>query len=347
MYDNLYESLSYNIPNLELSNEEKQFIVKNSSNLETEQKEIIYLLILYHYNKENPTSKTILPFKMQQHDTYLEIKLDALDRKLKQVLYKFIKQIFPNEKLEILDDTVKSEKKRRGRKPKYVNNIILQNIIARDLYKKVKTHNKENNGIVEFHNKKNISKQEEETKILDFNFQKNNGVYLENNVIRQIQLIDHITFGCLPGQTDIRCWYDNHEFTTSPIGIPIEYVPKKDCIKECTPNADAVEQDFFFTYGIFCSFSCALSYLEQHQHESIFKDSKSLLYSLYYKMYGTSLKAEKAPHWQLLKNYGGTLNIQQFREQHCNSSFIITDNIYRPYMLAVGKYIEEKKCGCL
>lgn len=113
MYDNLYESLSYNIPNRELSQEEKNFIVKHSVNLNEEQKEIVYLLILYHHIKENPNSKVILPYKMKQKDTYLEIKLEALDKNMKQILFKFISQIYPDKEIEMIEtnDASKPEKR--------------------------------------------------------------------------------------------------------------------------------------------------------------------------------------------------------------------------------------------
>ena len=125
MYDNLYDSLSYNIPSEDISIENKEYMIRKTDGLNREQKEIIYLLILYHYNKLNPSSKVVFPFKIKQTDTYLEIKLDALDNKLKQILLKFYKHT-ENEisTYETEIETKEESKKRRGRKPKNTDSII-------------------------------------------------------------------------------------------------------------------------------------------------------------------------------------------------------------------------------
>lgn len=227
--------------------------------------------------------------------------------------------------------------------------------MARDLFKKVKISSKTNEGILELNdiqtNLIDLDDKDiqdiEKTKILDFNFNKKNPIFLENNIVREIQLLDHINYGCLPTRTDVLCWHDHNRFNTSPIGIPIEYVSKKDSVKECTPTHDVGCQDYFLTYGVFCSFPCALAYIHYHKEESLFKNSISLIHSLYYKMYREELKSNPAPHWQVLKDYGGHVDIKEFRSTYCTSNYVITENIKRPFMVAVGKYIEEKKVGCL
>jgi hypothetical protein len=64
-------------------------------------------------------------------------------------------------------------------------------------------------------------------------------------------------------------------------------------------------------------------------------------------MYNQEMTCREAPHWQALKKYGGELTIQEFRDSYCTAKFIITDNIKRPFMVAIGKYTEYKKCGCI
>lgn len=351
MYDNLYDSLSYNIPSIDISIEEKEYMIHKTEIINREQKEIIYLLILYHYNKLNPSSKVVYPFKIKQMDTYLEIKLDALDNKLKQILLKFYKQI-DNELFNYEIENTKDEyKKRRGRKPKYTHSIILKDINARTIYKKIKLVSKKE----EEEDIENVTSvmevlpdtQGEKTTILDFHFTKKVQTFYENNIIRNVQMIDHVEYGCMPIRTDVYCWHCHHDFTTSPIGIPIEYIDRKEITNESIKDVDTGYESYFLTYGIFCSFPCALAYLKFNGTDMLFKNSKGLLYSLYYQMYNKEMKCKEAPHWQSLKIYGGDLTIQEFRDSYCTAKFIITDNIKRPFMVAVGKYTEYKKCGCI
>ena len=357
MYENLYENLSYKTESKDLNLMDKQFLVENIHNLNTEQREILYYLCLYHYNKTNPQSKTIHPYKMKQNENILEIKIDALDNRLKHILLKFIKQVISQEKIIIPSEDVVYKQpdsvKRRGRKPKYRHTVMLKDIVARDLFNRIKHARKHDQStIVRFDESDSIRVQpneEERTKILDFNFDKKQSFYMESGITRHIQMIDHISGGCLPHRTDIHCWHDRHEFTTSPIGIPIKYIPKKYIINYSTIHnkTDCGENDYYITFGIFCSFSCALAYIKEHASDPLFRQSKSLLYSMYYKLNHTQCNENEAPHWQCLESYGGHLTIDDFREKYCTSNFEITDNIKRPYMVAVGKFIEQKKCNFL
>lgn len=353
MYDNLYDSLSYNIPSEDISIDDKEYMIKKTDSLTREQKEIIYLLILYHYNKLNPASKVVFPFKIKQTDTYLEIKLDALDNKLKQILLKFYKQV--DVEIHIHDGDVQKEenKKRRGRKPKYTHSIILQDINARDIYKRIRSVSKKEEDTTEEEIKStsilevNPVVEGDKTTILDFHFTKKSAVFYENNIVRNVQMIDHVDYGCMPSRTDVNCWHCHHDFTTSPIGIPVEYIDRKELPNESLNDVDTGYESYFLTYGVFCSFPCALAYLKYNNDDILFRNSKGLLFSLYFQMYGNEMTCKEAPHWQSLKKYGGDLTIQEFRDSYCLAKFIITDNIKRPFMVAIGKYTEYKKCGCI
>lgn len=90
-HENLYNSLGYNIPSDDLSPEEKQSLTETIATLDSKNKELIYLLILYDYIKANPNTKVIFPYKCKQIGTRLEIKVDALPIRLKRILYKFSK----------------------------------------------------------------------------------------------------------------------------------------------------------------------------------------------------------------------------------------------------------------
>lgn len=92
-YENLYNSLSYNIPPEDLTPEEKEYLVSSISSWDDiDKKETVYLLILHDYIKSNPNTKVIFPYKSKQlSNNSLEIKIDALPKKLKRILYKFVK----------------------------------------------------------------------------------------------------------------------------------------------------------------------------------------------------------------------------------------------------------------
>ena len=243
---------------------------------------------------------------------------------------------------------------KRGRKPKYLHTIVLDGINAREVYKKYKQFLKDDaenptqhfTPIVEYSSK---TGEESTTQVTELNIKKRPvNIFMDTEKDGKIiTMIDHINYGCLPERTDLRCFHDHHQFNTSPIGLPIKYIPRKpDSVQ---PEDDKITgtNDHFLTFGIFCSFSCCLGYLKEHGHLPIFRNSKNLLYMLYYKLYKSELNVPAAPPWECLQVYGGKsrLNIDEYRKNFCNCNYIITENIKRPYMVAVGKYIEERRCG--
>ena len=103
-YENLYDSLGYNISNEDLTQKEKQNLIDTILTLDQEKKELIYLLILHDYMKNNPNSKVIFPYKSKQvANDKLEIKVDALPIRIKRILYKFCKlvEVSANETVEM------------------------------------------------------------------------------------------------------------------------------------------------------------------------------------------------------------------------------------------------------
>jgi len=91
-HENLYESLGYNIPDDDLTCEEKLYLVETVGKLDLEQKELFYLLILHDYVKYNSSTKVVFPYKAKQiSNDKIEIKVDAMPIRLKRILYKFVK----------------------------------------------------------------------------------------------------------------------------------------------------------------------------------------------------------------------------------------------------------------
>lgn len=94
---------------------------------------------------------------------------------------------------------------------------------------------------------------------------------------------------------DTKCWWCKNCFDSPPVGIPEIYFENK-----------------FHCYGHFCSYNCALSY-NINSGENVFKRT-SLLNLLYYKTYEKYAKIKSAPDWKSLKEFGGSLTIEQFRK---------------------------------
>lgn len=108
----------------------------------------------------------------------------------------------------------------------------------------------------------------------------------KNNKIK----INKIKFG-----NNTKCWWCKNTFDTPSIGIPEIYFKNK-----------------FYCFGNFCSYNCALAY-NIDSNDNVWKRN-SLLNLLYFKTYNIDRKIKAAPHWKLLKEYGGDLTIEDFRK---------------------------------
>lgn len=91
-----------------------------------------------------------------------------------------------------------------------------------------------------------------------------------------------------------KCWWCKNCFNTPSVGIPELYFENK-----------------FYCVGNFCSYNCALAY-NINNGDNVWKRT-SLLNLLYSKTYGKTSKIKAAPDWKSLKEYGGTLDIEEFR----------------------------------
>lgn len=98
-------------------------------------------------------------------------------------------------------------------------------------------------------------------------------------------------------KTDVKCWWCCHNFDTVPLGMPIYY--------DHTINKFSVR-------GIFCSFSCMLSY---SRHTKGVKSKPYLINYLYKKLTGViGINFKEAPHKYVLNTFGGHLSIDEFRD---------------------------------
>jgi hypothetical protein len=105
-----------------------------------------------------------------------------------------------------------------------------------------------------------------------------------------------------------------------------------------------IDKNYYMTDGIFCSFNCCMSYILENKTNSMYILSEMLLLKMYNDIYPSKIPSiDKAPHWRKLKQYGGDLNIEEFRDsfnkiEYKNYGFI--SDI--PKFKSLGVLFEEK-----
>lgn len=175
------------------------------------------------------------------------------------------------------------------------------------------------------------------------------------------------------------CYWCRHSFEYRPIGCPINYVSNKATKKyysevskdnykikenitnnkrqmldvnkkfifipisnESTINID--KKEYYLTDGCFCSFNCCKAFIKDNKHNVVYEQSDFLLTKMYNEIMNTKNKIiHQAPHWRLLREYGGILSINQFRDNFNKITYdyhglIKTHEIFKP----IGTLYEEK-----
>jgi hypothetical protein len=121
-------------------------------------------------------------------------------------------------------------------------------------------------------------------------------------------------------KTNIHCWWCCHQFDTLPCFIP-----------------DKFYNDTYYVFGCFCSPSCAFSYNLNMTDQRV-NIRHSLLRRLYFKIFNVSF-IPFAPQKELLKMFGGSLSIEEFRD----SRLMLKRDIYTllPPMVPLIPVVEE------
>lgn len=174
-----------------------------------------------------------------------------------------------------------------------------------------------------------------------------------------------------------KCFWCRHSFESIPIGCPINYISSKVIKKyhsEVSKDFYTIKENitkykqkllqntdlftaknkskitickdaYFLTDGVFCSFNCVKAFIKDNKHNNLYERSDSLLVKLCNEMNmkdNESIIIMPAPHWRLLKEYGGTMTIDKFRENFnkCTYNYqgcINLSSLYKP----VGMLYEE------
>ena len=167
------------------------------------------------------------------------------------------------------------------------------------------------------------------------------------------------------------CYWCRHPFDTLPVACPIKYVPsqlektyisnisrdsytiKENITTNCRKKMEQYDEskniaikygEYYETDSIFCSFNCCKAWINDNKHVRLYDQSDILLMKMYNNMMGTkTVIINPAPHWRLLEQYGGNLNIIKYRDGFNKVDYEYhgyTKNL--PNFLPLGSMFEEK-----
>ena len=106
----------------------------------------------------------------------------------------------------------------------------------------------------------------------------------------------------LPLKTDVYCYWCCHPFDNRPCPLPYKYI-----------------DNVFHVYGCFCSPECATAYnFSQNTLQNDIWERYSLINLLYGKLYNNVDKIKLAAPRNILRIFGGELNIHEFRKLNKN-----------------------------
>lgn len=158
---------------------------------------------------------------------------------------------------------------------------------------------------------------------------------------------------------EYHCFWDRHPIKSGQgLGCPIKYVPsvihreyfseinkekftvKESLCKDETLDASfkdltVEENNYYETDGIFCGLPCMLAFVRENRKNPLYLESENLIHKI------AGHKVEPAPHWRLLRVYGGSQDIQEFRDSIQNVEFQ-SFGMYKPFFKSVAYAYESK-----
>jgi hypothetical protein len=99
-----------------------------------------------------------------------------------------------------------------------------------------------------------------------------------------------------------KCLWCKHSFNTLPVEMPEDYY-----------------NDTFYCYGHYCSWNCMMAYNIDLNDTATWKRA-SLINLMFYKTYGFFKEIIPAPSWLMLEDFGGILEINNFRNLFINNN---------------------------
>ena len=230
--------------------------------------------------------------------------------------------------LKDLPPVVESVPKKRGRKKKWETTPFKNNYIEDNEEKYVdtvgekinnmqyKTNNlKFGNMFIEVHDK-----EVADTSICDFFITNKNteceitissdeedSCYYKEDTSKKVTLYNTNKIKVV--KRELKCYNCHHCFEWKPFYLPIDYCEKLKRYK---------------LFGNFCSPNCVKSY---SLNDKIFQHKSYIIGQFYRKLLGYDFQIRAAPSILNLKDYGGTLTIEEFRKSFYNNSRYTLSNL--------------------
>ena len=188
--------------------------------------------------------------------------------------------------------------------------IILDEIVL-DEKTQENTENKENKNLLDFFGTPEVSINTTKKKKKDI--YNKNFINTNKTEYEKIKIL-HCYRGKekeLPNKTNIWCWWCCHPFDTIPRFIPTKY--------------DNIRKRYKIT-GNFCGWSCAKAFMYYDTNYTI-KNNMSMFTNMIKEIHGSFYDVKCAPPKAVLKNFGGTIDIEEFRAMDKNIYFEINNHI--------------------
>lgn len=116
---------------------------------------------------------------------------------------------------------------------------------------------------------------------------------------------------------ELCCHWCTLKITTEPIGCPVKY-----------------EKEKYVIDGVFCSFNCCYAFILENQNKILYRNSINLLHSLYLEVnpsvHINTLRIYSAPHWRMLKKFGGFMTEVEFKQSFSKEVYTKTRNCMIP-----------------
>jgi hypothetical protein len=166
--------------------------------------------------------------------------------------------------------------------------------------------------------------------------------------------------GPLPHATNIPCWNCRRNFSTPPLGIPINfikfhhlskdkemwamYLKDNNYVGSCCSHENQIQNidGYFETEGVVCSWECMKNYILENSKSSLYKDSINLMHLLHGMLTGgKELNCNRGASWRVLKEWGGHIDSKNYNDSVKMSKFFDTVNVRRPLMFSLSRYYER------
>lgn len=127
------------------------------------------------------------------------------------------------------------------------------------------------------------------------------------NLLGNNLALDTEQLQCWPLRTDVWCWHCCHPFDDVPLCVPRNH--RNQLLREHSKKYEV--------YGVFCSLNCAKAHVMEHPSYEL-PQVLLLLQTLMVEVFGIqaekALSAHAAPSKAFLKQFGGHMSIEQFRQ---------------------------------